>query len=99
MITFRHFEARPSLKRRIEAENDHLARLFRRIVSIEWDVKRAGAGYVASCRVHSRSGYYRARSDAGDVAACVDAILERLMSQRRRRKRKALSGRHALAAR
>jgi len=47
---------------------------------------REGRECVVGCKVHSRSGYYRVQAASETFGKSIDAALEKLVRQRRRRK-------------
>jgi ribosome-associated translation inhibitor RaiA len=89
-LVFRDVRAGPRLREQLETSSAALARYFRAIQSIDWEFTRDGDEIVARCRVHSRSGFYRASTHCARAIDGVDAILDKLTKQRRRSKRRDL---------
>lgn len=69
---------------RVRKLSERLKRYFKRIVALEWDFSADGRACVAVCRVHSASGYYRAKTQASRFGEAADLAFDHLVRQRRR---------------
>jgi ribosome-associated translation inhibitor RaiA len=85
-IVYRDAGPSPAVKRLVEAAGASLVPFFRRVVSLDWTLGREAALVVVTCRVHSASGYYRAHARARTLVEAIDEVVDRLTTQRRRRK-------------
>jgi ribosome-associated translation inhibitor RaiA len=83
-ITVRVARLTPAEQRRLREVGERLKRYFRSAITLHWDLGVDGPSFVASCRVHSRSGYYRARATADRLGEAIDIAFERVTRQRRR---------------
>jgi len=73
-------------KQSIQVLSRRFARYFKRIESVAWELEKQGHEYVASCCIHSRTGYYRATAQSKDFRSCIDLVMDKIVKQRRRRK-------------
>ena len=85
-VTFQNEEPSAAERSHLREISGHLARYFRGIVSIDWNLSREGRERVVGCKVHSKSGYYRAQAGSETFGKSADAAIEKLLRQRRRRK-------------
>jgi ribosome-associated translation inhibitor RaiA len=97
-VVYHGFSPTPTIKRCLDAGRADIEKLFRSLVSVEWALEPEGSETEVACRVHARSGYYRASAQGHDVAQTIHAVVQRLRAQRRRRKN-ALEGRRRTVAR
>lgn len=86
IISAHHTSPDGSTKQYIEEMSAKLSRYFRRILTIQWDFHREGPRYLATCRVHAQSGFYRIRVAADSLRRAIHDAEEALTRQRRRRK-------------
>ncbi len=77
----------PAGKRWVEEFSVRLERYFTDILTIDWDLTTAGNAHVATCRLHTRAGFYRATADAMDARHAMHEAIDKLAMQRRREKR------------
>lgn len=87
-------QLRAPVRRLLAATNAHLARYFSSLIGVEWDFSSEGADREVRCRVHSRSGYYRASARHRSAGAAVREIADTLVRQRRRKRRLLKTRRH-----
>ncbi len=84
----------------VVAAQGELEPRFRRIISIDFILEAERGRTKVSCRVHSASGYYRASATGRSPGEVIRQVIDRLLTQRRRRKAALVRGRHrALAGR
>jgi ribosome-associated translation inhibitor RaiA len=94
-VVYRDVSPSPAVKRLVEAAGASLVPFFRRVVSLDWTLGGEATVAVATCRVHSASGYYRAQARARTLVEAVDEAVDRLTTQRRRRKAALVRNRRA----
>lgn len=92
-VVIRDLPARARLRGRIQDLSEDLAGYFRSVQQVQWDLEAEDRGVIARCRVHARSGVYRAHARADRAVAALDAVFEKIVKQRRRKKRQRLTGR------
>ena len=85
-VVYHGFSPTPAVKRRLDAARAEIEDLFHGLVSVEWALESEGSETVVACRVHARSGYYRASAHGHDVTLAIHEVVDRLQAQRRRRK-------------
>jgi ribosome-associated translation inhibitor RaiA len=85
-VVYHGFSPTPTVKRCLDAGRADIEKLFRSLVSVEWALESEGSETEVACRVHARSGYYRASAQGHDVAQAIHDVVHRLRAQRRRRK-------------
>lgn len=85
----------PAEEWRLRHVSARLPRYFHDIVSVEWDLTTDGRDQVAACKVHSKSGYYRAEVASDRLGKSIDEAFDKIVRQRRRRKVMRLSARRA----
>jgi ribosome-associated translation inhibitor RaiA len=85
-IVTRHEHLTEDERVRLRELSGRISRYFRDVVSLEWTLTNEGPDRIASCRVHSRSGYYGARASSDAMGKSIDQALDRVIRQRRRRK-------------
>ena len=76
----------PAERRRLFEVSARLGRYFRNIVNIEWILSTERRDCLVACRVHSKSGYYRARARSNGFGESIDQAVDKVVRQRRRRK-------------
>jgi len=96
-VVYHGFSPTPVVKRRLDAARTEIEKFFRGLVSVEWSIESEGNATEVACRVHARSGYYRATEQSHDVAQAIREVVDRLLAQRRRRKSALEKRRHANA--
>ena len=96
-VVYRGFSPTVAIKRRLDAARAEFEKLFKGLVSVEWAIESEGSAVVVSCRVHSRSRYYRAAAQSHDPMLAVREVADRLLAQRRRA-HAAIKGRRRKAA-
>ena len=74
-------------RRWVEEFSMRLERYFTEILTVHWDLTMAGHEHVASCRVHTREGFYRASAQDQDPRLARHTALDTLTRQRGREKR------------
>jgi len=85
-VVYHGFSPTPVVKRRLDAARADIEDAFKGLVSVEWALESEGSETEVACRVHARSGYYRATAHAHDVKQAINEVVDRLATQRRRRK-------------
>ena len=85
-VVYHGFSPTPAVKRRLDAARADIEDAFKGLVSVEWALESEGSETEVACRVHARSGYYRATAHAHDVKQAINEVVDRLETQRRRRK-------------
>jgi ribosomal subunit interface protein len=85
-IDCRNSNATWQQKQSIQVLSERSARYFKRIESVAWELEKQGREYVASCCIHSRTGYYRATARSKDFRSCIDLAMDKIAKQRRRSK-------------
>ena len=71
----------------VEEFSLRLERYFTDILTVHWDLTMEGNQHVATCRVHSRQGFYRATAQDLDARLAMHTALDKLTRQRHREKR------------
>ncbi len=97
-IVIRDLPARARLRSLIQALSEDLAGYFRSLRQVEWDLEAEDRGVVARCRVRAQSGLYRAHARAEHAGQALDEVFEKIVKQRRRKKRLRLSKRRKSAS-
>ena len=92
-MVFRDVAGSERLRESIRERSEHLDRYFQAIQHVEWDFKRAGDDVELRCRLHSKSGFYRAQARAERASRALDEVLEKLLKQRRRAKQQRVRAR------
>jgi ribosome-associated translation inhibitor RaiA len=85
-VVYHGFSPTPTVKRCLDAGRADIEKLFRSLVSVEWALDSEGSETEVACRVHARSGYYRASAQGHDFAQAIREVVDRLRAQRRHRK-------------
>lgn len=85
-ITYRDVKPTSAVKRELLNAREEIRLRFHALVSVEWTLETEAGEAVARCRVHSRSGHYRAAARSRVMTLAVSAALEKLITQRRRKK-------------
>lgn len=98
-VVYHGFSPTPAVKRSLDAARVDVEKFFRGLVSVEWALESEGSETEVACRVHARSGYYRASARAHDVGQAIHEVVDRLRAQRRRRKDALEKRRHAVTRR
>jgi ribosome-associated translation inhibitor RaiA len=96
-VVYRGFSPTVAVKRKLDEARAEFEKLFKGLVSVEWALESEGSQVVASCRVHSRTRYYRASAQSHDPMHAVHEVTDRLVTQRRRAQA-AVKGRRRKAA-
>ncbi|MEW5702112.1 MAG: HPF/RaiA family ribosome-associated protein [Candidatus Zixiibacteriota bacterium] len=76
----------PSVRFLIRTATDHLEAHFRHMLSAQWDLAFERFEIRVSCRLHARSGFYRASSRSKKLRTAVDDVVQKIQTQRRRKK-------------
>jgi len=71
----------------VEEFSLRLERYFPDILTVHWDLTMEGNHHVATCRLHSRQGFYRASARDMDARLAMHTALDKLTRQRHREKR------------
>jgi ribosomal subunit interface protein len=71
----------------VEEFSLRLERYFTDILTVHWDLTMEGNQHVATCRLHSRQGFYRATAQDMDARLAMHTALDKLTRQRHREKR------------
>jgi ribosome-associated translation inhibitor RaiA len=87
ILSYRNIEPTRKEKNNVQALSKQFERYFNNIVSVEWDFRAQRGQKIATCRLHSRSGYYRAKAKSHDLGESVNMVFERFTKQRRRKKK------------
>lgn len=74
-------------RRWVEEFSNRLERYFTDILTVDWDLTMDGNEHVATCRLHTRAGFYRATARAMDARLALHEAIDKLSLQRRREKR------------
>jgi ribosomal subunit interface protein len=74
-------------RRWVEEFSERLERYFTDILTVHWDLTEEGNQHVATCRVHTRRGFYRATARDMNARLAMHAALDKLARQRREQKR------------
>ena len=69
----------PSEHLRLREVSGRISRYFLDIVSVEWSLSSEGRNCTAACKVHSRSGYYRAHVASDGFGKAIDQALDKLV--------------------
>jgi len=86
-LSARHMQVPDGLKEFAAAKVEHLDRLFRDITKIEIKLDAADGGHRAQLIAHQRrGGAIIALSTAPDTRAAIDAVIEKMDHQLRKRK-------------
>lgn len=86
-VTARHMEVTEAVKAHAEAKAEHLDRLFHGVTKIEMILNKVDGTYGAELIVHQRRGEKMVASGkAGDIYAAIDAVVEKMDHQLRRKK-------------
>jgi ribosome-associated translation inhibitor RaiA len=85
-VVYHGFSPTAVVKRRLDTARADIEQLFRGLVSVEWALETEGSETEVACRVHARSGYYRASAHGHDVTKAIHEVVDRLQAQRSRRK-------------
>ena len=83
----------PAARQKLEDVNEKLGRFFRSIISASWVFVQEHGNWEVRCQLHGRSGRYRVVVEATTARDAIDAAYEKLVRQRRRARRKAISKR------
>lgn len=75
-----------AMRERAEQQSRGFSRYFNGLQTVEWSFTGEAGDVVVSCRLHSRTGFYRASARAATVRAGLDGVVEKLLKQRRRKK-------------
>jgi ribosome-associated translation inhibitor RaiA len=92
-VACRDAELGRRIHRTIEYVSSRFPHYFTGILSVSWDLTTDGHEHLVGCRIHSRTGDYRASARARDARQAAQQAFERLVKQRRREKRLGRSGR------
>ena len=76
----------------VEEFSLRLERYFPDILTVHWDLTMEGNHHVATCRLHSRQGFYRASARDMDARLAMHTALDKLTRQRHREKARARRG-------
>jgi ribosome-associated translation inhibitor RaiA len=98
-ITYRDVQPTPAIKRELLAARAEISQRFRTVVSVDWTLEKGAGESVARCLLHSRSGYYRAAARSRTMSQAISAVIEKLLTQRRREKAIRVRGRGKGASR
>jgi ribosome-associated translation inhibitor RaiA len=98
-VVYHGFSPTPTVKRCLDSGRADIEKLFRGLVSVEWALESEGSETEVACRVHARSGYFRATAQGHDAGQAIREVLDRLRAQRRRRKDASDRRRRAVAHR
>jgi ribosomal subunit interface protein len=74
-------------RRWVEEFSERLERYFTDILTVHWDLTQEGSEHVATCRVHTRGGFYRATARDIHARLAMHAALDKLTRQRRKEKK------------
>jgi ribosomal subunit interface protein len=74
-------------RRWVEEFSERLERYFTDILTVHWDLTEEGSEHVATCRVHTRGGFYRATARDMNARLAMHAALDKLTRQRRKEKK------------
>jgi len=94
-LVFRNRPGSERLKVRAEELAKRLARHLQPVQHIEWDVTRDGAEAAVRCRVHARSGFFRAHARAARADTAMNLVCDKLLKERRREKAKRIGARRS----
>ena len=92
-VACRDEELTPAARGWVRELSLRLERYFTEILTVDWDLTMDGIVHVATCRLHTTQGFYRAHGRAMDARQAMHAALHKLTKQRRREKKKADRGR------
>lgn len=85
-VTYRDLKPTPAIKRELLNARLEIEERFPALVSLEWTLESVAGEAVARCRIHSRSGFYRATARTRSLPQSISAALEKLLTQRGRSK-------------
>lgn len=85
-LATRDLSLSPAMRERAESLAQRFSHYFTSVQRVEWGFSRDADDVVVSCRIHSRSGYYRASARASSVRTGLDLAVEKVLKQRRRKK-------------
>jgi ribosome-associated translation inhibitor RaiA len=60
---------------------------FNSIVSVEWVIRAEREKRIAYCRLHAKSGYYRATATSDGLGKSINMVFEKLTKQRSTKKK------------
>jgi ribosomal subunit interface protein len=98
-VVYHGFSPTPSVKRGLDSARAEIEKFFGGLVSVEWALESEGSETEVACRVHARSGYYRASAHSHDVRQTIHEVVDRLRAQLKRRKDALKKRRRAAAVR
>jgi ribosome-associated translation inhibitor RaiA len=87
IVSFRDIEPTRKVKAQLQAVSEHLEMYFVSVVSVEWVIRAQREQRIAQCKLHSKSGYYRATASSDDIGQVINMVVEKLTKQRRRKKK------------
>jgi ribosomal subunit interface protein len=92
-VAYRDTGLTMSGRQAVEEFSTRLERYFTDILTIDWDLTVDGNAHVATCRLHTRAGFYRATARAMDARLAMHEAIDKLALQRRREKKMRTTGR------
>ena len=98
-VVYHGFSPTPNVKRGLDGARAEIEKFFRGLVSVEWALESEGSETEVACRVHARSGYYRASARSHDASQAIHEVVDRLRAQLSRRKDALKKGRRLTARR
>ncbi|GEM_PF-2619521 len=84
--SYRNIEPTRGEKANVQAVSEKFEGYFNNIISIDFDFSVERKLIHVACRVHSKSGYYRAKSSSEDLQKATHQVFEMITKQRRRKK-------------
>jgi ribosomal subunit interface protein len=86
-ISYRDISPTKDEKDGVEEASNHFEEFFRNLVSINWEFHTERTLCAASCSLHSKSGFYRARASSEHLITSISLVTQKLIKQRRRKKK------------
>ena len=86
-ISYRGITPTKDEKDSVNEASTHFEEFFRNLVSVKWEFHRERRLCIASCSLHSKSGFYRARASSEHLITSVSLVAQKLIKQRRRKKK------------
>lgn len=83
----------PAVRTLIRTAAEGLEEHFRHVLTVHWNLTLERYEISVSCQLHARSGFYRASAHSKKLRIAVEDVIQKILTQRRRKKAMDVRGR------